>query len=188
MTPTNFFQLAFLTLFCLKWGDSVPTPTERPRLVSDVIADVTPQGHAIWDRRLMLHTTDDLSYGLRPLPWLTPSLSHAEGIISWFSSGNVHSIRHNKTVSFCPGGIIDGILQPFVVGAGEITSPLCSSLTLSIACPRVFHSALHTGSNSPKGFGLHTFPKVISNSLRRRMAPLGSPPYVFRPRPWLDLR
>ena len=45
-TPITLFQLALLTMLCLHRGDSVPTRTERPRLVSDVIADVTPQGNA----------------------------------------------------------------------------------------------------------------------------------------------
>ena len=46
------------------------------------------------------------------------------------------------------GAIIDGIPRPFVVGAGEVTSPLCFSISLSIASPRVFHSAFSPGSNS----------------------------------------
>jgi hypothetical protein len=77
----------------------------------------------------------------------------------------VRSIKHNKTLSFCPGAIIDGIPHPYVVGAGEVTSPLCTSLSLSIACPIVFHIALHTGSNSARGIGLHTFPKSVLQQL-----------------------
>jgi hypothetical protein len=38
---------------------------------------------------------------------------------------------------------------------------MCSSLLLSIANPRVFHIALHTGSDSTKEFGFHTFPKSV---------------------------
>ncbi len=45
-SPVFILQLALLTLLCLEQADQVPTPTERPRQVSDVIADVTPQGHA----------------------------------------------------------------------------------------------------------------------------------------------
>jgi hypothetical protein len=71
----------------------------------------------------------------------------------------MRTLHHNKTLSFCPGAIINGIPQSFVVGAGEVTSPLYSSISLSIATPRVFHIALHTSSNSAKDFGLHTFPK-----------------------------
>ncbi len=36
---------------------------------------------------------------------------------------------------------------------------------MSLASPRVFHSALHTGSNSQRGFGLHTFPKSVLEKL-----------------------
>ena len=51
--------------------------------------------------------------------------------------------------------------QRYVVGAGEVATPLCSLLTLVVACPKAFHNALHTGSNSSRDFGLHTFPKSI---------------------------
>jgi hypothetical protein len=73
--------------------------------------------------------------------------------------------RHNKTLSFCPVGIIDGMPQPYVVGAREVTSPLCPSLTLTIACPIVFHNALQTSSNSARDFGMHTFPKYFLQQL-----------------------
>ena len=46
-----------------------------------------------------------------------------------------------------------------------MTTPLRSSLTLSIACPGVFHIAIHTGSNSSKDLGLHTFPKSVLQQL-----------------------
>ena len=46
-----------------------------------------------------------------------------------------------------------------------MTSPLCSSLTLFITCLRVFHSALHIGSNSARDFGLHTFSKFVLQQL-----------------------
>ena len=47
LTPAALFQLALLNLLCLHQGDSIPAPTERPRTVSDVIADIPPQGHAL---------------------------------------------------------------------------------------------------------------------------------------------
>jgi len=78
----------------------------------------------------------------------------------------MRTLRHNKTFAFCPGAIIDGIPQPFVRGAGEVTSPLCSSISLSIATPKVFHNALYTGSSSAKNFGLHTFPKFVLFQLK----------------------
>ena len=77
----------------------------------------------------------------------------------------MRSARHNTTLSFCPGAITNGTPQPYTVGAGEVKYPLCSSLSLSLACPRVFHNALHTGSNSSRDFGLHTFPKFVLQQL-----------------------
>ena len=149
-------------------------------MVSNVIADVQPLGHAPWLSRWLLHTPDDPTDGHRPLPWLTPSPTRAKDTISWSSSGHVRTIKHNITLSFCPGAIIDGIPQPFVVGAGEVTSPLCSSLTISIACPRVFHNALHTCSNSARDFGLRTFSKFVLQQLETaeaasKKAPFRSP-------------
>ncbi len=37
----------------------------------------------------------------------------------------------------------------------------CHNLLLSIANPRVYHIVLHSGSDSSKEFGLHTFPKSV---------------------------
>ena len=135
LVPAALFQLALLTLLSLHQGDSVPTPTERPRVVSDVIADVTPQGHAPWLSRLLKQSPNDAADGHRPPPWLTPSLVKEGGEIAWTSSGNLRSIQHNKTLSFCPGAIIDGKPQPFVVVTGEVTYTLCSSIFVSISCP-----------------------------------------------------
>jgi len=42
MPLVALFHMALLTMLCLDQVDRVPTPTERPRTVSDVIADVTP--------------------------------------------------------------------------------------------------------------------------------------------------
>ena len=39
------------------------------------------------------------------------------------------------------------------------------AFTLYVAYPKVFHNALHTGSNSYKDFGLHTFPKCVIQQL-----------------------
>ena len=75
LTPPALFQLALLTLLTIHQGDSVPTPTERPRVVSDVIADIPPQCHAPWLSSLLHHTPIDPADGHRPLPWLTPSLT-----------------------------------------------------------------------------------------------------------------
>jgi hypothetical protein len=72
--PAFIFRMALLILLCLEHADKVPTPTERPRQIFDVIADVTPQGHAPWMRRLLSSVKEDPNKGARPLPWLTPSL------------------------------------------------------------------------------------------------------------------
>jgi hypothetical protein len=90
----------------------------------------------------------------------SPSLTHQDNTVALSSAGNLRSLRHNKTLSFCPGAILDGKPQLFVVGAGEVTSPLCTSL-LAIANHRVFHIVLHTGSDSTKEFGLQTFPESV---------------------------
>ncbi len=165
MSPPALFQLALLTLLSLHEGDSVPTPTERPRDGSGAIAGRVPQGHAPWLSTLIAHSPFDPADGRRPLPWLTPSLTVEGVIIAWTSTGNTRSIGHNASLSFCQGAVFNGKPQPYVVGAGEVTSPLCSSLTLTLACPRVFHSALHTGSNSQRDFGLHTFLKSVLEQL-----------------------
>jgi hypothetical protein len=111
---------------------------------------------------------DDPAEGYMPLPWLAPSFTSAGGTITWSSPGNARAIGHNKTLSFCPGAIIAGTPQPFVVSAGDINSPLCTSLLISIANPGVFNNALHTGSNSNKDFGLHTFLKSALQKLEAK--------------------
>ena len=72
--PAFIFQMALITLLCLEQADQVPTPTERPRQISDAIADVTPQVHAPWLRRLLSSAKEDPNEGARPPPWRTPSL------------------------------------------------------------------------------------------------------------------
>ena len=44
--PAFIFQIALHTLFCLEHADQFFTPTRRPRQISDVFADIAPQGHA----------------------------------------------------------------------------------------------------------------------------------------------
>ena len=65
LTPAALFQLAMLTLLTLHQGDSVHAPTERPRVVSDVIADIPPQGHVPWLHKLLHHTPIDPADGHR---------------------------------------------------------------------------------------------------------------------------
>jgi len=142
-------------------ADQVPTPTERPRRVSDVIADIAPRGHAPWLRRLLTTVKEGVAEGFRPLPWLTPTLVPEGHSLTWTSTGNMRTLPPNKNLSFCPGVIIDGEPQPFVVGTGAKHTHLCQNLLLSIANPRVYRSALHSGSDSHKEFGLYTFPKSV---------------------------
>ncbi len=68
--------------------------------------------------------------------------------------------------SFSAGGaILDGNPQPFVLGSGEVTAPLYTSIILSIANLRVFHDALLTGSESTKKFGLDIFNNSVLQQL-----------------------
>jgi hypothetical protein len=82
LPPPGLFQLALLILLSLHQGDAVPTPTDRPRPVSDVIADVSAHGHAPWLSRLLSHAPIDYADGHRPLPWLTPSITREEGTLA----------------------------------------------------------------------------------------------------------
>ncbi len=60
---------------------------------------------------------------------------------------------------------MDGVVKPYLVGTMAPNSALCRSILISIANPRVFHSALHTCSDTGKEFGLHTFPRLILRQL-----------------------
>ena len=159
--PGFIFQMVLrLTLLCLEQTDHVPTPTERPCHIFDVVADVTPQGHAPWLRRLLSSAKECPNEEARPLPWLTPSLILKGSALAWLSAGNTRTLRPKKNLSFCPGAIINGEPQSFVVGSGAKQS-YCVNLLLSIANPRVYHNVLHSGSDSTKEFGPHTFPKSV---------------------------
>jgi hypothetical protein len=54
-----------------------------------------------------------------------------------------------------------GEVKPYLVGAMPPNFCLCRSILIFIANPRVFHLALHTGSDTGKEYGLHTFPRSI---------------------------
>jgi hypothetical protein len=105
--------------------------------------------------------------------------------LTWTSSGNTRSIKANKTLAFCPGAISEGIPQPYLIATGAINSPVCQSILISIANPRVFHSAIHSGSDTHKEFGLHIFPKSVLRLLETapnvkwltplQLAPLANP-------------
>ena len=103
-------QIALLTMLCLEQEDLLPTPIERPRQVSDdIIADVSPQGHAPWLQDLRSTVTEDVTEGARPLPWITPSLVPEGATLIWNSFGRAKPLKRNKNLSFCPGANIDGI-------------------------------------------------------------------------------
>ena len=104
---------------------------------------------------------EDPAEGTRPVPWLTPTLVPEGHTLTWTFAGNVGTLRPNKNLSFCPGAIVDCEPQSFVVGFRAEHTHLCHNLLLSIANPRVYHSALHSGSTSHKEFGLNTFPKSV---------------------------
>ncbi len=116
--PAFIFQIALLALLCQEQADKVPTSIDRPRQISDVIADIAPQGHAPWLRRLLSILMEDLIEGACPLPWLTPTLVPEGLTLTWTSARNTMTLDHNKSLSFCPGAIIDGESAPFVVGLG----------------------------------------------------------------------
>ncbi len=116
LTPSALLQFALLTLLCPHQGDSVPTPTKRPRPIFDVIADIPPQGHAPWLARLLQQSPNDTVNGHRPLPWLTPYLVRGGGKIALIN-GNVRSVKHDSILSFYTGALIDGKPHPFVVAA-----------------------------------------------------------------------
>ncbi len=75
------------------------------------------------------------------------------------------SVKANQTLSFCPGSVLGGKVKPYLVGAMAPGSSLCRTIIISIANPRVFYSALHTGSDTGREYGLHTFPRNILRQL-----------------------
>jgi hypothetical protein len=102
--------IALRTLLCLEQVDQVPTPTEGPRQFSDVIVDARLKSYAPRLHRLLVMTVEDPLEGVRPPPWLTPSLIPEGSTLKYTSSGNTILVRHNKTASFCPGPIIEGVV------------------------------------------------------------------------------
>jgi len=141
-SPAFIFQITLLTLLCLEQADQVPTPTDRPRQVSDVIADIAPQIHAPMLRLLLSTMKEDPAEGTRPLPWLSLTLVLEGHTLTWTSAKNVRTLCPTKYLSLCPGAIVNGEPQPFVVESGAMHIHLCLYLLLSIANPRMYHSAL----------------------------------------------
>jgi len=94
------FQFTLLALLCMEQSDQVPTLTERPRKVSDVIAYIAPMGHAPWLQRILSSIKEDPMEGARPLPWITPSLVGEADALTWTSSRNSRAIKANKNLAF----------------------------------------------------------------------------------------
>ena len=159
--PGYIFQAALLTLLSLEQTDKVPTPTDRPRQGSHLLAGIPAQGHAPWLAALLRKAPEDTLEGFRPPPWLFPSLTKGNATTSWKSASNALVVKTNRTLAFCPGSVLDGVVKSYLVGAMDPNSALCRSILVSIANPRVFHSALHTGSDTGKEYGLHSFPRAI---------------------------
>jgi hypothetical protein len=165
-TPTGFiFQATILTLLSLEQEDKVPTPSKRSRQGSDILAGIPPQGHAPWLHAHINKAPVDNNNGTCDLPWLTPSRTPEGKSISWTSSTNGLAVAANETLSFCPGSILNGEVQPFLVSPTLHNSRLCTSIYVSISNPRVFHMALDTSSDTGKKIGLHTFPRAILRQL-----------------------
>ena len=167
--PAYICQAALLALLTLEQSEKVPTPTERPRQASDAIAGIPPQGHAPWLAPLVAalerRVPGDSYETARSLPWLTPSLTERVDVITYKSANNTLTVQTNRSLSFCPGSVLDGVVQPYMVGAMAPNSGLTKMITISITNPRVFHLALHTGSDTGKEYGLHTFPRSILRQL-----------------------
>jgi hypothetical protein len=116
--------MALITLLNIDQTDKVPTPMERPRQVSDVIANVTPMGHAPLLPCLLSTIKEDTTDGTRLLLGLTPQLGTTAVLIEWNSSRNIFKLLPDKNLAFCPRAVIDGVPQSFVVGPGPGNSPL----------------------------------------------------------------
>jgi hypothetical protein len=66
--PSYIFQMALITLLSINQTDKAPTPTEGPRQVFDVIANVTPMGQTPRLPRLFFTIKEDTADGAKPLP------------------------------------------------------------------------------------------------------------------------
>ena len=143
--PDYIFQATLLTLLSLEQTDKFPTPTDRPRQGSYILAGIHAHGHAPWLTALLRKAPEDSLEGFRPPPWLLPSLTEGNATTSWKSASNALVVKTNFTLAFRPGSVIDGVVKPYQVGTMDSNSALCRSILVSIANLRVFHSAIHTG-------------------------------------------
>ena len=156
-------------LLCAGQVEQASTPTEGPHTAPDVLSNVSTRCRAPWLERLLDLSPDNAENGLRPLPWLTPSISEREIPIKLNSAGNALQATFNNFLSVYPGSIMEGEIQPYLVGYGPTISRFCQMILVSIANPRVFHLALHTGLDSNnREFGLQTFSRAVLHMLTAR--------------------
>jgi hypothetical protein len=181
--PVFIFQMALLTLLCLEHADQVPTPTERPRQISDVIADVTPQGHAPWLRRLLSSTKEDPIEGARPLSWLTPSLIPEGSTLTWLSAGNIRTLRPNKTSLSTRGPSLKECPNPllWIQGPNRHTfATTSSSPSRTHGCITVHYTG---GPTRRRNTDFTPSPSPSSSNWLRHHGHRGYPPSLFRSTP-----
>jgi hypothetical protein len=110
-------------------------------------------------------TPKDTLEGFRPPPWLLPSFTEGNATTTLESANNDLTVKTIRTLAFFLGSVLDGEVKPYLVSAMAPNSSLYRFILVSIANPRVFHSALYTGSDTGKDYGLHTFPPSILRQL-----------------------
>jgi len=84
--------------------------------------------------------------------------------MKWTPVANNLSVTENSFMSFFPGSVLIGTVQPYMVGTMAPNSHLHMSILISIASPKVFHLTLHTGSHTEKTYRLQTFPGPSSDN------------------------
>ncbi len=137
-------------MLILEQLERLPTLSECSHQKADILAGSPTPGFAPWVQALIDAAPVDDNQGTRGLPWITPSPTPPGESILWTSASNTLSIAENTTLSFCPGSVLIGEVQPFFIGSTLPNSNLCTTIYVSLAKPRVFHMALHIGSDTGK--------------------------------------
>jgi len=139
------------------------------------------QGYAPWLSALLRKSPEDTLEGLRPPPWPLPSFTERNATVTWKSASHDLTVKTNRILALCPRSVLAGVVKPYMVSTMAPSSALCRSILISIANLRVFHSALHTGSDTWKEYGMHTFPLAIlkqlaANTEAKWLVPFSPPP------------
>ena len=114
----------------------------------------------------LLNTIPVNDYNIkRPHSLPTPSFTDGQSCATWTLASNLLSVAENKTLSFCPGSVLNAVVDPYLIGEMLPNSLRCQTIFVSIAIPRVFHMALQSGSDTGKEYGLYTFPRYILREL-----------------------